>query len=449
MSIEYPTNLDALSNPSSGDALNSPSHADQHSNANDAIEALEAKVGVNSSAVTTSHDYKLGEVTGSDKAVGKTSTQTLTNKTLTNPIINLSSNATGDMYYRKSDGTLERLLIGATNNIIQVSAGGVPEWVANPSGSAKVNVQTFTSSGTWTKPTGAKSVSVVVIGGGGSGASGDCRAYTTNSIAAGGGGGGGGSITTDTFPASLLTGTVAVTVGAEVNGGAGVASSGTGNVNGNNGTDGNLSSFGSYLIANGGKLGQRGTSGGGNGGFVTGFGTSIASTSATAILGQGATGGSSVSGKSSEYGGGSGASGFATANDANPYVGGSSVFGCGGGGGGGSAETNDAPTTSTAGSAGGTSGSYIVGGGGIAGVTNGGDGGNGTRILLCSSGGGGGGGRYQATTGQVGGKGGDGGTPGGAGGGGGACGGVTGASLTSGAGGKGARGEVIVTTYLE
>jgi hypothetical protein len=102
--------------------------------ANDAIEALEAKVGINSSAVTTSHDYKLGEVTGTDKAVGKTATQTLTNKTLTSPIINLSSNATGDIYYRASDGTLARLPIGSTGNILDVSAGGLPEWTANPSG---------------------------------------------------------------------------------------------------------------------------------------------------------------------------------------------------------------------------------------------------------------------------------------------------------------------------
>lgn len=128
----YPTTIDTLSNPASGDGLNSPSHADQHINANDAIEALEAKVGADSSAVTTSHDYKLSEVT--DKAVGKTATQTLTNKTLTSPILNLSSNATGDMYYRASDGTLARLPIGTTGNILDVSAGGVPEWIPNPSG---------------------------------------------------------------------------------------------------------------------------------------------------------------------------------------------------------------------------------------------------------------------------------------------------------------------------
>lgn len=133
MSINFPTSLDALNNPTSYDTLASVPHATQHSDANDAIEALEAKVGINSSAVTTSHDYKLGEVTGSDKAVGKTATQTLTNKTLTSPQINMGTNATGDMYYRDGAGAFQRLPIGTNLQILNVDASGIPAWVANPS----------------------------------------------------------------------------------------------------------------------------------------------------------------------------------------------------------------------------------------------------------------------------------------------------------------------------
>ena len=59
MATNFPTSLDSLTNPSSGNTLNSPSHSTQHANANDAIEVLEAKVGVNNSAVTTSLDYKV------------------------------------------------------------------------------------------------------------------------------------------------------------------------------------------------------------------------------------------------------------------------------------------------------------------------------------------------------------------------------------------------------
>jgi hypothetical protein len=62
----FPTSLDALTNPTSTDALTSPSHADQHANANDAIEALQAKVGVNGSAVVASLDYKVNKPLNSD-----------------------------------------------------------------------------------------------------------------------------------------------------------------------------------------------------------------------------------------------------------------------------------------------------------------------------------------------------------------------------------------------
>jgi hypothetical protein len=61
MAINYPSSLDDFTNPTADDSLNSDTvpHADQHANLNDAVEALEAKVGVNSSAVTSSLDYKV------------------------------------------------------------------------------------------------------------------------------------------------------------------------------------------------------------------------------------------------------------------------------------------------------------------------------------------------------------------------------------------------------
>jgi hypothetical protein len=59
MATSFPSGLDSFTNPTAVDTLDSPPHDTQHANANDAIEALQAKVGVNSSAVTTSHDYKI------------------------------------------------------------------------------------------------------------------------------------------------------------------------------------------------------------------------------------------------------------------------------------------------------------------------------------------------------------------------------------------------------
>jgi hypothetical protein len=48
-----------LTNPQGTDSVAAVPHAAQHANANDAIEALEAKVGANNSAVTTSLDYRV------------------------------------------------------------------------------------------------------------------------------------------------------------------------------------------------------------------------------------------------------------------------------------------------------------------------------------------------------------------------------------------------------
>lgn len=61
MTTSFPTALDSFTNPTSADNLNTPAvlHTDQHANKNDAIEALEAKVGINGSAIVTSLDYKI------------------------------------------------------------------------------------------------------------------------------------------------------------------------------------------------------------------------------------------------------------------------------------------------------------------------------------------------------------------------------------------------------
>lgn len=61
MPSNFPTNLDSLTNPEPSDNLDTPSvlHTDQHANANDAIEALQEKVGIDGSSDTNSIDYKI------------------------------------------------------------------------------------------------------------------------------------------------------------------------------------------------------------------------------------------------------------------------------------------------------------------------------------------------------------------------------------------------------
>ena len=64
MATNFPSSLDTFTNPSSSDLMNSVTvpHNEQHANANDAIEALQAKVGVDSSADTSSLEYRVGSL---------------------------------------------------------------------------------------------------------------------------------------------------------------------------------------------------------------------------------------------------------------------------------------------------------------------------------------------------------------------------------------------------
>ena len=62
MAILFPITLDQLLNPTGVDSVQLVPHAAQHSNANDAIEALQVKVGVNDSTDVASLDYKVRDL---------------------------------------------------------------------------------------------------------------------------------------------------------------------------------------------------------------------------------------------------------------------------------------------------------------------------------------------------------------------------------------------------
>ena len=80
MATSFPSGLDSFTNPTAVDTLDSPPHDTQHTDANDAIEALQSKVGVDGSAVTTSHEYRINSIEelNTNAQVGTTYTLALT-----------------------------------------------------------------------------------------------------------------------------------------------------------------------------------------------------------------------------------------------------------------------------------------------------------------------------------------------------------------------------------
>ena len=59
MPTSFPTGLDTFVNPDPRNPLANPSHSEQHTNANDAIEAIQAVIGVENSTDSDSITYKL------------------------------------------------------------------------------------------------------------------------------------------------------------------------------------------------------------------------------------------------------------------------------------------------------------------------------------------------------------------------------------------------------
>jgi len=341
--------------------------------------------------------------TSTDTLVGRATTDTLTNKTLTSPVITTAPSPTFTTAITLNAEAELRLADGDSSNYVGFkspttvsankiwtlpSADGTSGQVLQTNGSAVLSfataggtptIQTYDTgtAATWTKPSTANFVLIEIWGAGGSGGKGSAAA------AMGGGGGGGYNFYQTAF--SNLSGTVSYTVGA------GGSAQTTANTAGNNGgtTSVTLNSFGgggnvtiSAFGGNGGAFVSGGGSNGGDGGG--GLGTF----SGTAV-GGGAGGASADGGNggTSYYagGGGGGSSNSATGNNGN---GGSTIFGGGGGGAGAEDSAPGAGTGGTsqfggAGGAGafdsnvGTSGTTPAGGGGGSEVGNSGAGGSG------------------------------------------------------------------------
>ncbi len=62
LATNFPEDIDTLVNPSPNNPLSNPSHSQQHINANDAIQALQTKVGIDGSQDANSLDYKIANI---------------------------------------------------------------------------------------------------------------------------------------------------------------------------------------------------------------------------------------------------------------------------------------------------------------------------------------------------------------------------------------------------
>lgn len=278
----------------------------------------------------------------------------------------------GSLYSRANGGASSTLYI-------KESGTGNTGWVASGSAGGSAAVSKFTSSGTWTKPAGAKSVQVTLIGAGGGGGSG--RRGAAASARSGGGGGVGGAVTQVMIDASMLPSSVSVSVGAA---GTGALSATANDTNGTAGSAATSTIFGSFFRAFGGAGGAAGasaaltagsasigTSPGGVGG-VTNITTGAGGAPSGGAGAAGGGGGGSITAADAAGAGGAGQTTWAgpmgaTAGaggvvDTTPPTAGGSVTastpGPGGSGGGGAA------SITTAAQAGATGGGYGAGGGG-------------------------------------------------------------------------------------
>ncbi len=286
-----------------------------------------------------------------------------------------------------SDLTTGDILLG---QIVMVEYDGVNmQLLSRPSLPAN-DTQTFTGSGTWTKPAFGTTAMIQLWAGGGSGGKGDNSHFA--------GGGGGGAYNLLIIPLASLGATETVTIGA---GGASQTSANSdGNVGGN-------STFGSWLTVYGGGAGAGGSVNGGGGGGGGASSVGLVGQSATTPNGGngggpvGGVGGTGAGADAGGFGGGAGGGGSPAAASGGFSVyggagggngltgtsgtGGNSIYGGAGGGGkaaaGGTSKAGGAGGAGGSGSGNGTDGSQPSGGGGGSVTGNSGAGGAGKCIV--------------------------------------------------------------------
>lgn len=127
MATNFPTSIDSYTTRSDGNTITAAMFNDPQ----DAIEALEAKVGADSSAITTSHDYKIGAIetilgsaTAADltKLHGVTATAAELNK------LDADTLTVGDLLTKGAGGMDVIAAVAATQYLKSAGAATVPAY---------------------------------------------------------------------------------------------------------------------------------------------------------------------------------------------------------------------------------------------------------------------------------------------------------------------------------
>ena len=161
MASSYPTSIDNFTNLSGTQTLAAANHSVAHNNLNSAVNLIETTLGTTSGtaviknitvgkfAVSNDGGTLNNAIVGTPRITGGTAsefilgtstiqggtvvgaaitTSSINSSTIGTPVINVGSDATGDLYYRNG-GTYARLPIGTANHVL-TSNGTVPSWAA-------------------------------------------------------------------------------------------------------------------------------------------------------------------------------------------------------------------------------------------------------------------------------------------------------------------------------
>jgi hypothetical protein len=118
--MAYPATIDSLTNPSGTQTLASPDHALQHSNANDAIEAIEAVIGT-TAGTSIAKNFTAGQFAA--RTTGETFTNTTISSGTINNVIFGTPRATGGTVSGAMLGT--NTITGGTITTILMSGGTI------------------------------------------------------------------------------------------------------------------------------------------------------------------------------------------------------------------------------------------------------------------------------------------------------------------------------------